>query len=310
MTLKRLAFFNPVATRLGMMAVSFGVAMSLSAVALAQTAPCDPQYMDALESRAYLEAQREISMNQNLIVKPDSVLEYTCFDRIMGTMARAPSDRGNFSESNRWGEIPNHDAQSLDRAFDAVVTSALRAYINTNYQHNFLGGRSTENYTPQNVVGNAGAYNCDRMLAVWNAARCMNFFDQTQDRFHDFQYLTSNDPRRLPTVCPNNGVTADWINRAFNNEANRYVLQTENPMDNTPYTSDPMASHLNRINPVGTAPANNCADPIPTGVVVFRQGGSPEYYNEKVCPNPGCYYVPSGSGGSASSPSDSGNCQQ
>lgn len=170
--------------------------------------------------------------------------------------------------------------------------------------------RSTENYTPQNVVGNAGNYNCDRMLAVWNAARCMNFFDQTQDRFHDFQYLTSNDPRRLPTVCPNNGVTAEWINRAFNNEANRYVLQAENPMDNTPYTTDPMASHLNRINPVGTAPANNCAAPIPTGVVVFRQGGSPEYYNEKVCPNPGCYYVPSGSGGSASSPSDSGNCQQ
>lgn len=309
MTLKRLSFFNPMAARLGMIAVSFGIAMSLSAVALAQTAPCDPQYMDALESRAYLEAQREIAMNQNLIVKPDSVFEYSCFDRIMGTVARAPTDRGNFSESNRWGEIPNHDAQSLDRAFDAVVTSALRAYINTNFSHTFLGGRSTEDYTPQNVVGSPGTYSCDRMLAVWNAARCMNFFDRTDDRFHDFQYLTSNDPRQLPSACPNNGITTEWINRAFNNEANRYVLQTENPMDNTPYDQDPMASHLDRINPVGTAPANSCADPIPTGVVVFRQGGSPEYYNEKVCPNPGCYYVPSGSG-SMGSPSDSGNCQQ
>ncbi len=312
MTLKQLAFFNPLATRLGMMAVSFGVAMSLSAVALAQTAPCDPQYMDALESRAYLEAQREISMNQNLILKPDSVFEYTCFDRIMGTVARSQSDRGNFSESNRWGEIPNHDARSLDRAFDAVVTKALTAYINTNFGHTFLGGRASIDGNPtQNVASmpDSVRYSCDRMLAVWNAARCMNFFDQTQDRFHDFQYLTSSDPRRLPSVCPNNGITSEWINRAFNNEANRYVLSPENPMDNTPYTSDPMASHLSRINPVGVAPATSCAAPIPTGVVVFRQGGSPEYYNEKVCPNPGCYYVPSGSG-TQGSPSDSGNCQQ
>lgn len=308
MALKQLAFLSFSAKRFGFLAASFAVAMSFSTLTLAQTVPCDPQYMDALESRAYLEAQREIAMNQNLIAKPDSVLEYTCFDRIMGTMARAPGDRGNFSESNRWGEIPNHDATSLDNAFDTVVTSALQNYINTNFAHTFLGGRGTENSNIQNVAGNAGAYNCDRMLAVWNEARCMNFFNQTQDGFHDFQYLSTNDPRRLPSVCPTNGITAEWINRAFNNEANRYVLQAENPMDNGPYTADPMVTHLNRINPFGVAPANACAEPVPTGVVVFRQGGNPAYYYEKVCPNPGCYYVPSG-GGSAGAPSNTGNCQ-
>lgn len=275
--------------------------------AMAQTS-CDPQYMDALESRAYLEAQREISMNQNLIVKPDSVLEYTCFHRIMGTLARSPGDRGNFSESNRWGEIPNHGATSLDEAFDEVVTSALISYINTNYAHTFLGGRSGINYTPVNVVGSAGNYSCDRMLAVWNAARCMNFMNQTQDGFHDFEYLRTNDPRQLPSACPVNGITSTWINRAFNNQASRYVLTPENPMDGTAYTDDPLVSYLNRINPYSVAPAATCADPIPTGVVVYRQGSAPEYYFEKVCPNPGCYYVPSGAG-TLAAPSNTGNCQ-
>lgn len=308
MALNKMAFFNFSARRLSLVAAGFAVAMSLSTLSLAQTVPCDPQYMDALESRAYLEAQREIAMNQNLIAKPDSVLEYTCFDRIMGTMARAPGDRGNFSESNRWGDIPNHGATSLDEAFDRVVTVSLLSYITTNYGHTYLGGRDTGNRTIQNVTGNAGAYACTEMQYVWNAARCMNFFHRTEDRFHDFQYLSTNEPRRLPYVCTTNGITTEWINRAFNNEANRYVLQTENPLDNTAYTADPMVTHLNRINPFGTAPATACAAGIPTGVVVFRQGATPPYYNEHVCPNPGCYWVPSGAGTQAS-PSNTGNCQ-
>lgn len=309
MTLKRLVFLNPLALRHGLMAISFGVAMSFSAGAMAQTTPCDPQYMDALESRAYLEAQREIAMNQNLILKPDSVLEYSCFDQIMGAMARSSGDRGNFSESNRWGEIPDQDAQSLDRSFDEVVTTSMRTYIANNFSHTYLGGRSSDNYTVNNVTGNAGSYNCATMRTVWQEAKCMNFFNRPgQDGFHDFQYLTSNDPRQLPTACANNGITTEWINRAFNGQANRYVLQTENPMDNTNFVTDPMTSHLNRINPVGTAPATACADPIPTGVVVYRRGGTPEYYYEKVCSNPGCYYAPSGSGTQAS-PSNTGNCQ-
>lgn len=306
MALKIMAFFKKPQLRATLCGAAFMSVMGLGNPAIAQTS-CDPQYMDALESRAYLEAQREISMNQNLIVKPDSVLEYTCFHRIMGTLARSPGDRGNFSESNRWGEIPDHGATSLDQAFDEVVTSALTNYISTNYGHTFLGGRSTENYTPSNVTGSAGNYACDRMLAVWNAARCMNFMNQTQDGFHDFEYLRSNDPRQLPSACPTNGITTTWIDRAFNNQSSRYVLSPENPMDGTAYTEDPLVTYLSRINPYGVAPAAACAAAIPTGVVVYRQGSAPEYYYEKVCPNPGCYYVPSGAG-TLAAPSNTGNC--
>ena len=47
----------------------------------AEIAPqsCDSNYWRQLSSRAWLEAEREIMQNQNLIFKPDSVLQYTCF---------------------------------------------------------------------------------------------------------------------------------------------------------------------------------------------------------------------------------------
>lgn len=317
MALKQLAFSRYTVMRLRMVAIGFALVMSVSVPVLAADAvvtSCDPQYMDALESRAYLEAQREIAMNQNLIFKPDSVLEYTCFDKIMGTVARKADDRGNFSESNRWGEIPNHDAASLDKAFDTVVSTALKAYIDTNFKTPddlYLGGRGGVKVGVKNVAGNAGAYSCSEMMKVWNAARCMNFMNKpAQDGFHDFEYLKTNDPRQLPTACPNNGITDVWIKRAFNNKQERYVLTPENPMDAEVYTDDPMKTYLDRINPVGTALADNCSkDGVPTGVIVFRQGSRPEHYYEKVCPNPGCYYVPSGDGTEAE-PSNTGECKK
>lgn len=315
MALKKLAFSRQSGTCLGVAAIGFVAAMTLSTLSFAQTS-CDPQYMDALESRAYLEAQREIAMNQNLILKPDSVLEYSCFDRIMRTIARTTGDRGNFSESDRWGAVPDHDAESLDRAFDEVVSVALQAYITANYSHTFLGGRTANaapfNYAPQNVVGNANAgYTCGNILAVWNAARCMNFNDRpAQDFFFDFDYLKGNPDkvRILPNACANSGITQTWIDRAFNNQAGRYVLNPENPLDAAAYTTDALVTYLDRINPFGVAPAAACAAGIPTGVVVYRQGAAPEYYYEKVCPNPGCYYVPNGAGTQAA-PSNTGNCQ-
>lgn len=316
MALKKLAFSRHSVVRSGFITVSFAVAMLVSTLTMAQTtSPCDPQYMDALESRAYLEAQREIAMNQNLIVKPDSVFEYSCFDRIMGALARAPGDRKNFSESDRWGEVPNHDTDSLNRAFDEVVTTTLIAYVTANYSHKYLGGRVDDDYAgPQLQSGRGGAYTCDEMDRVWKLAKCANFQGppvgkMELDGFRDFEYLKNNDPRQLPTACEVNGITDEWIKRAFNNEEARYVLNPENPLDNTPYTVDPLVTYLSKINPFSVTPATVCADGIPTGVIVYRQGFTPPYYREKVCPNPGCYYVPTGAGATAAAASNTGECR-
>lgn len=321
MALKTLAVSRLSIVRSGFMAASFAIAMLFSTLTMAQTTtPCDPQYMDALKSRAYLEAQREISMNQNLIFKPDSVFEYSCFDKIMGALARAPGDRKNFSESDRWGEVPNHDTDSLNRAFDEVVTVTLEAYWKANYSHTYLGGRIQEDYRDVGGVellsGKGGAYTCEEMDRVWRKAKCANFQgapvgDWVMDQFYDFDKLKSYDPRQLPTACQTNGITDEWIKRAFNNEQDKYVLSPENdPLDGILYTVDPLVTYLNKINPFGVAPATTC-DPegIPTGVIVYRQGAPTEYYYEKVCPNPGCYYVPSGQGTSAAKASNLGSCK-
>ncbi len=85
--------------------------------------PCDPNYYKSLEARAWLEAQREITQNQNLILKPDSVLEYTCFDKHLGVLAaQAPS---LFSETTRCGPVMH--AGSMGTDMSNLLRARLRA---------------------------------------------------------------------------------------------------------------------------------------------------------------------------------------
>ena len=44
---------------------------------------CDSEFYDVMSNRAWLESSREMEVAQTLINKPDSVLEYTCFDEIL-----------------------------------------------------------------------------------------------------------------------------------------------------------------------------------------------------------------------------------
>lgn len=256
--------------------------------------PCDPQYMDALEARAWLEAQREISQNQNLIVKPDSVLEYSCFGSFLNVVAR---DAVIFSETERWGSIPGMGQRSTDLALQSMVIGALVGYLETNFPHTFLGGRATADYVRPSGV-NGADYACEMMSLVWNEAKCMNFFDEESfDGFYDFRWYQEQDPRRMPggnfAACepPSEG-TFTYTNMqqiAFNQRQETYVLQDENIYDNTPYNVDSLVTFLNFILPVGVAPAATCEAPIMTGVMVSRIG-QPEY-PDAVCPNPGCYYT-------------------
>jgi hypothetical protein len=118
---------------------------------LAQDTPCDPEYFKSLKSRAWLEAQREITQNQNLIFKPDSVFEYTCFDLHLNELADHAKDM--FSETERWGTIPKviKDADgepiSMDNALEGLVGKGLRTYIRQNFEETGEGtGKSTVTY--------------------------------------------------------------------------------------------------------------------------------------------------------------------
>ncbi len=55
---------------------------------------CDPEFWEVLKDRAWQEGQREITQNNNLIARPDSVLQMTCFDSFVNHLTRYSG--GNF----------------------------------------------------------------------------------------------------------------------------------------------------------------------------------------------------------------------
>lgn len=63
---------------------------------------CDGNFMNQIYSRAFMEASREVIMSEQLIHKPDSVLEYTCFDELIDMTAH---HAGFFSESQKWDDM-------------------------------------------------------------------------------------------------------------------------------------------------------------------------------------------------------------
>ncbi len=167
----------------------------------AAPSPCDPLYYDSLKARAWLEAQREITQNQNLIYKPDSVLEYTCFDKFLDVLAGESTNM--FSETLRWGLILVPGSMSL--ALERLVGVALVSYDYAAFDYDLLGGRFTgEKYTPGVVFGMFGSdYKCDVMKKAWDKAKCMDFVSEPmEDGFYSFAaYRYNNDHRYLPRRC-------------------------------------------------------------------------------------------------------------
>ncbi len=263
--------------------ISFG-SQGMAGVA---PSPCDPEYYQSLRSRAWLEAQREITQNQNLIVKPDSVLEYTCFDQFMSILAYEAFNM--FSETPRWGIVlpPN----SMDIALQNLVGTALGSYLAANFSHMFRGHRSLVlDYLPRPVSGIPGtAYLCTSMRDVWLESKCTDFIeDPGTDGFYTFEnYRDTPDKRTRPDPCFNPGLPARW--------AIEFNTATVNPF--TPWEEDNQAVFFGLL-----AGCDGGTLQLETGVIVQRSKQEPRRYREKVCAPPGCRYVPSGM--------NSGSCQR
>ncbi len=270
-----------------------------NAATVIATTPCDSLYYESLSARAWLEAQREITQNQNIILKPDSVFEYTCFDRLVRELAVQGVNM--LSETTAFGSPLS--STSLDNALQNLVGVSLIAYIDNNFGsksgaggYNLLAGHPAAagiNSVPAAVTGGA-AYSCDIMKRVWNAAKCINFIsNNTTDGFFTFaEYANSvTDKRVLPTTCTS--IQTNW-------QANLASALTSGPWSN-----DPVQTYIALTTPVNCTGANcpcTGSSPIPTGVEVYRSGYNTNTYQEYVCLQPGCRYHPGGdplvSGGS------------
>ncbi len=261
--------------------------------------PCDPQYYESLSARAWLEAQREITQNQNLILKPDSVFEYTCFDRLVRELADHADEM--FSETSRYGNPLG--SSSMDSALQSLVGTSLIAYINNNFggvstpppapappppvvtSYNLLAGHpaATGIYHSPRSIHDVTSYSCDIMSRVWQAAKCINFIaNASYDGFFTFaEYANATtDKRRLPSACT--PITSNW----------RSNLQTA--LTSGPWSNDPVQTYFSLTSPPSCSGATcPCSGtPIPTGIKVIRTGYNVDEYDEKICLQPGCHYHP------------------
>ncbi|MGB4056565.1 MAG: hypothetical protein WBK77_00590, partial [Alphaproteobacteria bacterium] len=176
--------------------------------------------MNQIYANAFLQSQRDIIKSEVLIRKPDSILEYTCFDQIADHYVQnAPLI---FSESTRWhpttvpidsvvgpGKIVDNTIDSVsidvymgpDRLRDHIqvlVKDVLPEYIDGHFSHTFLGGSAQ---SLDYAAGGGGGYNCSYMDQVYHLAKCTDIV--TDDRFWKFSELIDNDPRLLPEACEN-----------------------------------------------------------------------------------------------------------
>ncbi len=307
-----------------------GLAAGFSQAYAAATVPCDPQFMDAIEARGYIEAQRQIEQNNNYIFQQDSVLEYTCFDKLEANLSddgiwrlNAPFTDQNsqtpFVNPNGGGEYKQTN-NTLWGSLSAVVWSALNTYIINNYGNktkpwNYLAGRDGTPSWAYTAMPGQAAYNCADMENVWRAAHCMDFSDQPpHDDFYDFYwYVDPTDARTfdyskpwsaanscsaLPPARKPIDDTHD-IEVAFNNNGKNFSLKPENPWstsnltDTATYVADPVVTHLNLILPVGGgAPAPGACNTVQPEPtgICMVREGYTAVYQDAVCPNPGCFY--------------------
>lgn len=272
-----------------------------------KTAPqtCDPDYWESMTSRAWMEAEREIVQNKNLIFKPDSVMEYVCFDSFMQHAAQHVGDI--FTHTTYFDSkmiIPRGSTQiSTEFTLTKAVTDSLKTYIDSNFGHKFLGERAKHReggVMQDRTLGDASnmrSYQCSVMNNLWQAAKCENFIHNdnfVNDGFRPFDDILDSsgnaqvkgyknasvpDPRLFPIGCskPDNG---DWtwenaIPRAQNENDQLYKFAT------------PLKKTYDDIRP--KLEPGSCSEPIKTGVTV-KTSASDAGYDDGVCSNPGCTY--------------------
>lgn len=242
---------------------------------------CMPEVMTIIEARGLLEAEREIIQNQNLIAKPDSVLEYSCFEQHL-TLAGLVTGQ-QFTEAEWYFLIDDAfvDQYTLDRGIYYVVFQALVAYLRENYWHQYLGDRAELPALPI-ATGN---FTCYAMGYVWNRAKCANFIipRNGQDGFYTFdEYRTMDDPRNLPQPieCER---WPDWAQEIT--DSNTMSAPLPAAAAATAELTDDLVVYPDLFNP------DDCAasPAIPTGMLVPPYPGQPAY-EEHICLAPGCYY--------------------
>lgn len=312
--------------------LSFGLFCSIPASAQnIAPQPCDSEYWKQLTAKAWLEAEREIMQNQNLIFKPDSVFQYTCFDRFLNINAWEGGDI--FVHTAYFGDpiIPRATQYAMEQALSNVVYQSLVTYLSGNYEHTFLGGRTGPNmlgsesieHTPQSPTGKiSGGYVCQHMSKVWKASKCANFIDneafEKTDGFYPFTSIaghgggsnvagyadgaiTNGEARQFPdnlkcSGLGNSGAYAALLGKGWKEHAEAAANRKDDGKEY--YTAMQFQTPLKKVfeDVEKRLTPDSChTTPIYTGVTIIVD--ERESHKDGVCTNPGCIYQKYGSNG-------------
>jgi hypothetical protein len=119
------------------------ILISEAILSIASASPaCDAEFMTTLRNRAWREAQREITMNQANIYKPDSVFSMSCFGSALGAVPATFTQGTNTDAARR----------------------AVESYMGANFNHGFVGGAGSQ-------TGNEA---CGQMARTWETSQCRN----------------------------------------------------------------------------------------------------------------------------------------
>lgn len=171
------------------------ISFVFSANALAANAnvppTCDAGFYKIIRTKAHLESQREHMINSNLLFKPDSVLEYSCFNAALASDLTPKAT--DFSQS--------HKKISLPGATNELVNQPAQQYTNNNFGHAVLGGHGKDPANPGSAYSN-----CSMMNNIWHQAKCGDFQQDLQETaFASFsEYADGANSRSKPEECSSN----------------------------------------------------------------------------------------------------------
>jgi hypothetical protein len=254
-------------------------------------AVCEPQFLQTLNQRAWMEAQREVQLNNAIITKPTSVLSLSCFDS-----AKTKMSDGNGTTFSDGG----NNSSNLSGAINNTIGTFYDDYISTNFDE------------PNTPWGSG----CGRIQTIWSQIKCAAvnsahfvtfgaLADAGNDTIRDTGAYTCSNWGGLQTNYQNGWRSSVSLADTETARAGAAYFDEVRP-DYCAF--DPKAGPNALGNgvicartPPGGGGATNmlCSNQpaIPTGLIVkYTQVTAPldasrQYWSYR-CNNPGCYYNP------------------
>lgn len=215
---------------------------------------CDGNFMNQIYARAFMEAQREVMLSEQIIHKPDSVLEYTCFDQF-ASLAMGRIDQ-IFTANQEWDDREiavwtadddtnydpdgNGDPESVtindpnnrvtyfssgqvdyalfeEDRYDELLEEVLLDSLSDYIDNNFSHTYMGESITLDNSMN----LNSMNAITSYDCSGMLAIWEIAKcvdfgedDRFRSFATLVENDIRSIPLACPQTDPTSGNTNPA------------------------------------------------------------------------------------------------